>query len=74
MIDEVKHTRNGGRSAVKVNFTVTCAGNPVTTKYEARTKITHFSEEKLHEATPDSAGSATITRVEQADPSDEKIT
>ena len=59
---------------MKVTFTVTCNGNAVTSKYQARTKITKFSDEKLHEAAPDTSGSATASRAEQPNPGGEKIT
>jgi hypothetical protein len=73
-ISEVKHSRDASRSTVTPHFSVTCKGAAVTASYQARTKITHFTEEKSATVTPDSSGNATVGRVEQMDPSGEDIT
>lgn len=73
-ITKVTHDRNAGRSTVNTTFTVKCKGAAVTTGYQARTKITKFTDEVLRDASPDAAGSAKVGRVDQQDPSGQEIT
>jgi hypothetical protein len=73
-ISDVKHNRDGSRSTVATYFSATCKGTAVTAGYQARTKITHFTDEKSQTLTPDGSGNAVIRRVEQMDPGGEDIT
>jgi hypothetical protein len=73
-ISDVKHNRDASRSTVTTYFSVTCKGTAVTAGYQARTKITHFTDEKSQTVTPDGSGNATIRRAEQMDPGGEDIT